>query len=614
MSVNGISGMSSGIDVDSLVKQSMQVKQNQYDSMYKQEKKAEWTKDAYNSWYNKLADFQNNTLYKYSLSSGMDPRTASSSDSNIVTAKAGGAAANMSHRVAVEELSSNAYLKSVSKIDRNAGASDSIKLSDVIGISNVKLTAATGNTSNQDRLEFDIGANHYILNGSEMDETALSFTIKDGSTTKDIDTGIESPTSAKVSFSYRDLAEGTLNDLAAKINNGGTNISANYDTVNDSFSIYNNKGGASNQINITVDNVALSQALQDKGINTTSDTQTRALLGNLKLGQYDTTTDELKTPVAGDFFLSTDAPADSNKIFTGTAGKIKVDGKEYSTDSSQIAIDGITYSLLSTSDFTVDPSDSTKKIYKNTIVSVNTDTDTIVKNVKQFVDDYNKMLQDLKDSVYTEPDSNYQPLTDDEKKAMSDDQVKDWTDKAKKGLLYKDDSLTTLIDSMRSAVNQPIAGIGGKYNSLNNIGVSVSADWSQDNAGVLSLDEDKLRTALNDDPDAAYKIFVNPASSDDNSSSFGVVKKLNNAVSAAVGKGDIATANGIRGMAGTSDSSNVSDQSYWGNLIADWNKKMSAFQDDMDKYQDQLYKQYDDMETAISNMSSQYSYITSYLG
>lgn len=604
MGVNGIYGLSSGMDVDSLVKQSMQAKQKQYDSMYKKEQAAEWTKDAYNQWYDKLSDFQNNTLYKYSLSSGMAPKMASSSNSSVVTATAGGGAANISHNITINSMSSNAYLKSTDKIARLTTANDSIKLSDILGLDNVKLTAATGDTSTDDKLTFTKGGTDYTLTGSQMDETAISFTIRDGATVKDVDTGIETKSTKTISFSYRDLAEGTLNDLAAKISNSGTNINGNYDTVNDSFSIYNKKGGEDNLIDLTVDTIALPGDLP-AGLND-STSNTKTLLGALKLGSYNTADDTLGTAMAGtDFSATPTDPAALTTDYTtskiaGTQGSVKIDGREYKTDSNQIMVDGVTYNFVS-------------KGTGSTTVSVTTDTDTVVKNVNDFVDKYNELLKSLKSDVYTAPDKNYTALTDDEKKEMSDDQVKSWTEKAKKGLLYKDSSLSSLIDNMRSAVNQPISGIGGKYNSLANLGIAVSADWNNDKSGLLSVDEDKLRKALADDPDAVYKVFNNPAA-DDDSNTFGVVKRLNSALTDAIGKGDIATASGIRGQAGVTDSSNISDQSNWGNEIANWKKKMTAFQDDMDKYQDQLYKQFDAMETAISNQNSQYSYISSFLG
>lgn len=614
---SGITGLASGMDIDSMVTQSMSGYQTRYDSMYKKQQTAEWTKDAYNEWYTKLTDFQNNTLYKYSLSSGMMPKTASSSNTSVVTASAGSAAANLSHNITVMGMSSNAYLKSTADITRPTGVdSNSISLADIMGMTGIKLTAASGDTSATDTLTFTMNGTEYTLTGDEMDKTAVSFTLRDGTTTTDPDTNVTSKTNYTVSLSYRDLAEGTLNDLASKISNSGTNISATYDSVNDAFSIYNKKGGTDNLIDITVDAAADTPAGLDSSV-TTSKLNTQNLLSALNMGAYNASTDSLGTAISTFSDTPTDVANDAytTSALAGTAGSVKIDGRTYSTDSNQVSVDGVTYNLVATSQIT-GTDGSGNNVYQSSSVSVTTDIDTVIKNVKQFVSDYNDLLSSLKDDIYEEPDSNYAPLTDDEKKAMSDDEVTSWTKKAKAGLLYHDSTLTTLVDNMRSAVNQVVDGIGGSYNSLNNIGISVSADWSSDSSGVLSVDEDKLRTALSSDPEAAYKLFANPGYSSDDSSTYGIVRRLNTAMSTAIGtgSGDIATASGIRGLAGVTDSSNDSDQSYWGDQIANWTQKMSDFQDIMDKYQSQLYDQFDAMETAISNQNTQYSYISSFLG
>lgn len=603
MGVNGIYGLSSGLDIDSLVTQAMKAKQNQYDSMYRKEQTAEWTKDAYNEWYKKLTDFQNNTLYKYALSSGMDPKATASSNSNVVTATAGGSAANISHQVTVTDLSSNAYLKSTETINTaNGRSTSSINLSDFIGISNVVYTPDKGGDTTKDKLTFTMDGKNFTLTGSQMDKTALSFTIKDGTSVKNTDTGITAPTSYQVKFSYRDLSDGTFNDLAARIDESGTNVSAQYDSVHDSFSLYNKLGGAADNVDITVDND--TSTLSD-GTSTSTSTitdRTTKLLNSLSLGKYNASSDSLGTPVS----FST-----SSNPITGTDGSVKIDGKTYTTSGNTISVDGVTYTLISKSPSTTDSNNVTT--YASSVVSVSTDIDTIVKNVKQFVDDYNSILSGLKDDINEKPDKDYTPLTDADKKTMSSDQITAWEKKAKQGLLYNDSTLSNLVSNMRSAVNQTVGGIGGGYNSLNNIGVSVSSDWTSDKSGILSLDESKLRQALSKDPDSVYKLFANPAASSD-TTSYGIVKKLNNVITSSVGTGSIETASGIRGLAGVTDSTNISDQSFWGKKISDWKDKMSDFQTAMDKYRDSLYSQFDAMETAISNLNSQAGYISSFLG
>ncbi|WP_196606674.1 flagellar filament capping protein FliD [Pectinatus frisingensis] len=613
MGVNGIYGLASGLDIDSLVTQAMKGKQTQYDSIYKKEQKAEWTKDAYNTWYKKLVDFQNNTLYKYALSSGMDPKTASSSDTSVVTATAGGAAASLSHQVSVNSLASNAYLKSTGTITRNTSDSTSIKLSDIIGMSNVKLTSSTADTAAKDTLTFTLNGQNVTLTGSQMDETAVSFTVRDGTNVTNVDNSSQTKNYKTISYTYRDLAESTLNDLGNTISNSGTNISGQYDSVNDSFSIYNKAGGTGNLVDLTVDTV--TNNLTGENVTSSSNDNTRKLLSALNLGVYNAASNTLGSAInAGSSASPTgfdDTPADVGSINTadsstaiaGTNGSVTIDGKTYDkVTGTQISVDGVTYNLV-----------SANAIGKTATVTIGNDTDTVVKNVQQFVTDYNALLTSLKNDAYTSPDSNYQPLTDAEKKTMTTDQITQWETKAKTGLLYKDPTLSDLIDGMRSAVNTKISGLSGSYTSLASLGITVSADWNKDSSGMLTLDTSTLQKALASDPEAVYKVFDNPDYNKSDSSTYGVVKRLNTALSTAVGSGSLGSnATGLLGDAGTTDSSNYADQSYWGDKIKDLKKQLSDFQDVMNNYQDSLYSQFDAMETAISNLNSQYSFISSY--
>ncbi len=299
----GISGLASGLDIQSLVKKAMIPQQRQYDQLKAKEQKAEWTKDAYNSWYKKLSDFQNNTLFKYALSSGLMPKKTSSTDPSVVTATAGGGATCLSHQVTVNTLTSNAFLQTVGSIKRsNPKEPKSIKLSDIIGMSDVKLTAKTGETSPSDTLTFKIDDKEYTLKGDQMDQAAISFTLRDGSTVTNSDTGKTTVVYKKISFSYRDLAEGTLNDLANKITNAGLNLVAQYDSVNDSFSLYNTKGGAANTIDLTVDDIKPPAGTAASLYPDTTVQNTRTLLTNLDLGQYSSSNNSLGAAIDGSWF------------------------------------------------------------------------------------------------------------------------------------------------------------------------------------------------------------------------------------------------------------------------------------------------------------------------
>ena len=124
----GIYGLSgSGMDIDSMVKQMLTGYQSNYDKIYKQKVTQEWKKAAYNEFYKSMTEYKDYTFSSYKLQGTMSPRKATSSDESVVSATANGAAAEVSHDVAVTRLAERAYIQS-NEIERKAGAhSNSIK-------------------------------------------------------------------------------------------------------------------------------------------------------------------------------------------------------------------------------------------------------------------------------------------------------------------------------------------------------------------------------------------------------------------------------------------------------------------------------------------------------
>ena len=110
MGANGIYGLSgSGLDIESLVKMGMMNKQKQYDKMYQNEMKQEWLKEAYVGVYDSMKTFKNN-MTDFKLQSNMSAMNATSTNEDIVSVSANGAAAAMSHKVSVSQVASNAYI------------------------------------------------------------------------------------------------------------------------------------------------------------------------------------------------------------------------------------------------------------------------------------------------------------------------------------------------------------------------------------------------------------------------------------------------------------------------------------------------------------------------
>jgi len=540
----GIYGLSgSGIDVESLVKVGMMSEQKKYDRLYKKEVETEWRKEAFADVYSAVNTFRS-SMSDMRLSSRTKPMTATSSLSDVVTATANANAGVMSHTVEVTQAASNAYLMTASgqKVARtNTAAPASVALKDV---------AFAGGT---------------MPAGMASGDTALSFKLSNGTGT------------AEVKFTAEEIFTKnlTLNDLATRINNArfidsdgkktALNITASYDAVSDAFSIVNTKSGSDNKVSLSVDTGAGSAA------------DTTALLNNLKLGQV--SGGSISAPLS-----FTAAGTTSTLEAAGTNASVKVDGRTYTDlQENKLQVNGVTYTFKKET-----PAGTTAQ------VTIAQDQEKLVENVKKFVEDYNKLLDDLHGRYNNNKYPDYEVLTKDQEASMSHEQVEKWNERAKSGLLYRDGYLRSIISDMRDAVTNRVGSAPGRYNNLAAIGIT-----SKDQSGHLKLDENKLRTAISAEPDAVNQIFSH-TDDDDNYGDNGVATRL----AERLGK----RMESLKSHAGMT--ANKSDRSELGKLIENYEKQMSDFKQLMSSFENQLYKKYNAMEEAISKLSSQFGFFS----
>lgn len=292
------------------------------------------------------------------------------------------------------------------------------------------------------------------------------------------------------------------------------------------------------------------------------------------------------------FVSGTELTADTYGASTaGTSATATIDGKKYTSDTGKVMVGGVTYTL---------------NAMGATTVSVSQDTDTLVKNVQSFVDDYNKMIDALNTKYYEKQYSDYGVLTKSQEGAMTQDQITKWNEKAKSGLLYHDQTLGKIISSMRQALYTPVDSVTSNYNTMMSIGISSSTDQ-----GHIKLDTDKLKAALAADPDCVRQLFANTGdvtktNADGTTTttteydSEGVLNRISDAL--------YTNLKTMKSYAG--NSTETSDGSTLGTLIETLKTKMSDFKTQMDAYEEALYDKYDAMETAIQRLGAQLGYIT----
>ena len=196
--------------------------------------------------------------------------------------------------------------------------------------------------------------------------------------------------------------------------------------------------------------------------------------------------------------------------------------KELTRPSNEIDIDGLKVTISGTfgyKDGKIDPAE------KVTFTS-KPDTDKMFEAIKTMVEDYNKIVESVYKEMTTKPNRDYQPLTDEQKKEMSKEQIEKWEEKAKEGLLFADTQLRSLHDALRFVFN-PGGEAGAKLRAM---GIEPTDNYKD--GGKIKLDESKLKAALNSNPEGVKDAF-NALASDsadssimDSSSKGGVITQL----------------------------------------------------------------------------------------
>jgi|GEM_PF-457995 Flagellar capping protein len=297
----------------------------------------------------------------------------------------------------------------------------------------------------------------------------------------------------------------------------------------------------------------------------------------------------------------------------GQDAVFKLDGTQLKEDSNTFTIAGITYGLTGVSDKAemLSSGDMDTNVGQATNISVSNDIDTAVSNIQSLVDSYNKILNELNSKVDETRYTDYPPLTDDQKSAMKDSDITLWNQKAQSGMLHSDPTLISLINSMRNAFSSPVSGISGKYNSAASIGIT-TGDYTE--GGKLHLDTDKLKTALQANPNILNQIFASTGTTTTSSDgrtttdtkTQGIAGRLYDTIKNAMDK--------LNTIASTTSNANYDTDSNLAKEITAYTKQISTEEDRFKTIQAAYYKQYNAMEEALSALNNQSSWISSMLG
>lgn len=281
---------------------------------------------------------------------------------------------------------------------------------------------------------------------------------------------------------------------------------------------------------------------------------------------------------------------------------MKVNGQplnDISRSSNTFDVDGMSVSLKGT--FTATEADAVS-------FTSSSDADKIVDTIKSMVEDYNAMVTEIKNAYSTMPQQKsngnyYEPLTEEDKADMSESSIKAYEEKAKQGLLFADRDLSALYTQLTSAIS--MSGKDGA--DLKSIGIT--SNYSN-GLTTLSLNEEKLRSALETDPDKVRDVFSKSMAS--GSSSNGLMQALKSPLDM------YSKTQGTKGILVQKAGSTLAPSTLYKNTLQnkldDIDTQIEKWQDKMADQVDRYTSKFTALEKLISQMNSQSSALASFLG
>jgi len=500
-----LTGMSSGLDTDSMVKELVNAYEKQGQKYTKAKTKTEWKQEAWETLNGKIKSFYTKYASNMRFSDAYRKKSTTVSDSTKATVIAGDNAVTGTQTLKVNALAKAGYLTGATS-DALKNATSSTKLSDICGTI-AEDTIIKLNTGSKDGANFDASK-------ASVNEITIN-------------------------------SDTTIGNLVSSINSID-GITASFDETNGRFFISSDESGVANNFNLE-GNSSVNSILTSLGLAGT---------GAVKI--------------------------------EGTDASITLNGADFSSSNNTFSVNGLTITAKETT------GTSTLSLVTDT------DVDTIYNSVKDFFKEYNSLVNEL-DKLYNAKSSKgYEPLTDEEKEAMSDDEIEKWEGLIKDSLLRRDSEVSNLASIMKTAMLSTYTDDDGKTYSLSSFGIeTLSYFEAADNekgayhiAGnsddaYSSSSEDKLKKAISTNPSLVENFFTT------------VVGNLYNEMKTIQSESNSYKSYGSF----YSDKKLTSDLTTQQNQITKWEEYVADMEE---KY----YKQFTAMESSMSELNSQQSYLS----
>ena len=565
-----VSGINSGLDTDSIVQELVSAYNTKTEKYQKEQTKLSWKQEIWKGLNTKVYSLYNN-VGKLRFSSAYSTKKTTSSDTTKATVSASSNAVNGTQKLHVLATAQSGYLTGgkLSLREEVTDADGTTKLQDVKGAvkAETKLSEL-GFTGDEASLN---------INTTDEDGNAVTKTV---SLTKD----------------------STIQDVVNALKDNGLN--ASFDANNGRIFVSSKNTGKAADFSLSSATTKLVEKKDADG-NVIKDSNGKPEMESVTLSGEEQVASKKLIGLLGLDTDSSNTYGNKAAKIDGRDAVIALNGVKYTNTTNDFAINGLNISVNGVTDYVADP-DSTdlSSLNDSTAISINTTTDSqgIYDTVKDFLTEYNNIINEITKLYNADSAGSYEPLTDDEKDKMSDTEIEKWETKIKDSLLRRDSSLSSVMNTMMTSMSQPIE-INGKSYSLSSFGIQtlgyLNAAENEQNAYHIDGDEDDENTSGNQD-----KLMAAITSDPDTVIEF--MKQLSTNLYKSID--DQMQSNDLRSRYKIYNDKEMDKQ--YTNLtktIKEWESKVS------DK-EDYYYKQFSNMETALAKLQSQTSSISSMLG
>jgi flagellar hook-associated protein 2 len=616
-----ITGMATGMDTDATIKQMLKPYQMRVDKVKQDRQIVQWRQDIFREILGELNTFKSTYFDVLKPETNMlsarnySSLKAESSDSKVLTATVGVGAVAGNYKVNVTQMAKSATISGSSL--KNSVAMQEVDLStNAADLSNKDIKIVTGSGE-------EITINLGIIDGSTDLQSVISGKLSDPRLQGKLSVETVQNTGSKWTLKFKTATQEQIK-IQSDIPQLGNHV------INPvKYTKLSEMGVSASTITLNAGTPILININPDMTIQELNDKINQASKGTI-IGRF--------SELTGEYSFETKATGSStNLAVSGTGNLLDVLKVSPQSKSGQDAIVKITPPggiettvTKSSNNFTIDDINYNILTEGNADIALTTDTQQTFDKIVNFINKYNEVVDKMTTKVEQKRQYTYTPLTEEQKKDMSEDQIKMWEDKAKEGLLKGDSSLENMLNSMRRAFFDKIEGSGI---SLTEIGLTTSKDTSQRGKIILDTNlvngkngEQRLKDAIKNKGEQLSELFMKRSEVDYNPdatqqekvaryNSEGIFQRINDILTDYTRntrnnngkKGFLIEKAGIKG-----DLSEIKNM-----LTEDLNKKDKTIKDLEKKLharETKLYSQFAQLEKAMNQMNAQSTWLAQQLG